>query len=145
MISSENLRTPVSLNLLNNYFMFRRIVNIGLIVIMIMATGGIPVTMHYCGSVARSFSVFSTPKPCCDSHCPKCHNVFKFNKLNDEFEVGGAVASESLANVIILHTAGFINVFDNLLTSLPTVLNSLRKFLIPESCLSLAFFGNFRC
>jgi len=125
--------------------MIKRTGNIVIIVLLLLATGGIPVTRHYCGSTAMSFSVFSIPKPCCDSHCEKCHNVFKFSKVNDDFEAGSSVTIRLLTDVVTLHTAISIDIFDNLLiTSLPDLINQ-RKFLIAETSHSPAFLGSFRC
>ena len=125
--------------------MINRTGNIVIMVLLLLATSGIPIAQHYCGSTAMSFSVFSSPKSCCDSHCEKCHNVFKFSKVNDNFEAGSSVTSRSLTDVVTLHTAISIDIFDNLLVApLPDLINQ-RKFLIAEAGHSPASLGNFRC
>ena len=125
--------------------MIKRISNIVIIILLLVATGGIPVTRHYCGSAEKSLSVFSTPKDCCNSHCAKCHNVFKFTKVNDNFEAGSTISAQSITELTTLHAAFFINLFDHLFTSpLPDLINQ-RKFHIAEAGHSPASFGNFRC
>lgn len=125
--------------------MIKRTANIVMMVLVLVTTGGIPLTWHYCGSTAMSFSVFSTPTPCCDSHCEKCHNVFKFYKVNDDFEVGFSVTTRSPTYIVTLHMAIFIDIFDNLpSSSLPDLIYQ-RKILIAEGGHSPAFLCNFRC
>lgn len=125
--------------------MIKRTANIVIVVLVLLATGGIPITWHYCGSKAMSFSVFSTPTPCCDSHCEKCHNVFKFSKVNDDFEVGSYVTTRSMTDIVTLHIAIFIDISDNLQSSSLPDLIYQRKILIAEAGHSPASLCNFRC
>jgi len=125
--------------------MIKRAGNIVIMVLLLISTGGIPITRHYCGSAAISFSVFSTPKTCCDGHCDRCNNVFKFSKVNDDFVAGSSITTQSLTDVVTLHTAIFNDIFDNLLSSsLPDLINQ-RKFIIAKASHSPASLGNFRC
>ena len=74
------------LTLLNKLSM-KKAGNLIVIIFLLIATGGLSITMHYCGQSFASFSLFSTPKPCCDNGCDKCHNEFSFNKITDNFTV----------------------------------------------------------
>ena len=126
--------------------MFRRAGNIVMMILLLTATGGIPVTVHYCGPVEHSFSVYSTPKSCCKGHCDKCHNVFKFSKVNDAFEAGSSVtATQSLAEALTLHVAHSLDLFDQFFTAPLAGLKDQRSFLIAKAGHSPASFGNFRC
>ncbi len=126
--------------------MIKRTGNIVMMILLLIATGGIPVTLHYCGPVEHSFSVYSTPKSCCKGHCDKCHNVFKFSKVNDAFEAGSSVtATQSLAESVTLHAAHFVDLFDQFSTSPLPGLTHQRSFLIAKAGHLPASFGNFRC
>jgi len=125
--------------------MIKKAGNIVIILFLLIATAGIPVTRHYCGSTAKSFSVFSTPKSCCDSHCNKCHNVFKFSKISDVFEVGTSLTLQTSDQIFLLQTAQFVELFDHLLISKPLSLINQRDINLDKAGDSPAFFGNFRC
>ena len=126
--------------------MFRRAGNIVMMILLLTATGGIPVTLHYCGPVEHSFSVYSTPKSCCKGHCDKCHNVFKFSKVNDAFEAGSAVtATQSFTETVSIHSSLFIDLFDHQFTPSLPGLTHQRSFLIANAGHSPASLGNFRC
>jgi len=92
-----------------------------------------------------SFSVYSTPKACCEGSCDKCHNVFKFTKVNDNFEAGSSISAQALTDFVTLHTSFFIDLFDNQnIISLADSFDRRAVFIdidghSPES------FGNFRC
>lgn len=125
--------------------MLRKAGNIAIILLLLVATGGLPVTRHYCGAASMSFSVYSTPKACCGSECDKCHNVFKFSKVNDTFETGSSISTQSLIDVVTLHTAFFIDLFDDVNVSPLTDPILQRAGLYPKAGHSPASLGNFRC
>lgn len=125
--------------------MLKKAGNIVLILVMLIATSGIAVTRHYCGPTEMSFSVYSTPKSCCDSHCDKCHNVFKFTKVNDKFEAGSSISAQSLANFVTLHTTYFIDLFDNVTISPLAIFVNQRAVNDLTAGHSPASLGNFRC
>ena len=125
--------------------MIKRVGNIVIMVLLLIATGGIPFTQHYCGSAEMSFSVYSTPKPCCSGHCDKCHNVFKFTKVYDVFEACSSVTSQSLTDAVTLNTLVFIALFENLFSSSPPDLFNPRHICIVYAGHSPASLGNFRC
>jgi hypothetical protein len=125
--------------------MLKKAGNIAIILLLLLATGGLPVTRHYCGAAEMSFSVYSTPKACCNGNCDKCHNVFKFSKINDNFEAGSSITAQSLSDVVTLHTAFFIDLSDNVtISSLNDFVNQ-RAVYISNAGHSPASFGNFRC
>jgi len=125
--------------------MIKRLGNIVIMILLLIATGGIPVTRHYCGSAEMSFSVYSTPKACCTGHCNKCHNVFKFSRVNDDFEVCSSITTRSLTDIVTLQTGHFVDLRDNILSSSIPDLFNLRNFLIVRAGHSSASLGNFRC
>lgn len=125
--------------------MLRKAGNIVIIVLLLVATGGMPVTRHFCGKAEMSFAVYSTPKSCCEGHCDKCHNVFKFSKVNDAFEPGSSVTAKASSDFIILHTSLFIDLFDNVNRSISSGLLNQRAIFTQKAGHSPASLGNFRC
>jgi len=125
--------------------MLKKAGNIVLILLMLIATSGVAVTRHYCGPTEMSFSVYSTPKSCCDSHCDKCHNVFKFTKVNDNFEAGSSISTRAFADFVTLHTSYFIDLFDNVTISPFAFFVNQRAVDNLAAGHSPASFGNFRC
>jgi hypothetical protein len=125
--------------------MLRKAVNIAIIILLLVATGGMPITRHYCGSAEMSLSVYSTPKACCAGHCDKCHNIFKFSKVNDTFETGSSISTQSLTDVVTLHAAFFIDLFNDVNVSPLTHPIFQRAGLYPKAGNSPASLGNFRC
>ena len=125
--------------------MLKKAGNIAIILLLLVATGGMPITRHYCGAAEMSFSVYSTPEACCEGGCDKCHNVFKFSKVNDDFEAGTSINTQSFSDVLPLHTAIFIDLFD--FVNIPSVTDafSQRAVFIDIAGHSPASFGNFRC
>jgi hypothetical protein len=91
--------------------MLKKAANIAIILLLLIATGGMPITRHYCGSSEMSFSVYSSPKACCGGQCDKCHNVFKFSKVNDNYEAGSSISAQALTDFVTLHTTFFIDLF----------------------------------
>lgn len=125
--------------------MFKKIAHLIVVSLLLIATGGIPFTRHYCGSTAKSFSIFSIPKSCCDSHCDKCHNIFKFSKINDAFEAESSFITQDHSQVLILQTAQFVELFDHL-PIFPTLSPIIEwNIIYPGAGHSPAFLGNFRC
>jgi hypothetical protein len=125
--------------------MLKKAGNIAIILLLLVATGGLPVTRHYCGMAEMSFSVYSTPKACCSGHCEKCHNVFKFTKVNDNFEAGSSISTQALTDFVSLHTAFFIDLFDNVAIANPAGVLIHRAVCISLAGHSPASLGNFRC
>jgi hypothetical protein len=131
-----------------NFFvlMIKRVGNIVIMVLLLIATGGIPVTRHYCGKVEMSFAIYSKPRPCCDHHCTKCHNVFKFSRVNDAFEAGSSIiTAQSLTEVVTLQASNCIDLFDNLVYSSYPDLFPQRNVRIADAEHSPASPGNLRC
>lgn len=125
--------------------MSRKVGNIIIILLLLIATGGIPVTRHYCGSNAISFSLYSKPKPCCKGPCDKCHNIFKFSKINDEFETGSSSTVLPLKEYVTLQSIYFPDLSNNYpLASFPDIINWQTNFNLRAGT-SPASIGNFRC
>ena len=125
--------------------MLKKAGNITLILLLLVATGGMPVTRHYCGSLVRSFAIYSTPKACCSGHCDKCHNVFKFSKVKDNFEAGSTITAQSLTDFVTLHASFFIDLFDNATFSPLAIFVSQRAVNDLAAGHSPASYGNLRC
>jgi epoxyqueuosine reductase QueG len=125
--------------------MLKKAANITIIILLLVATGGVPVTRHYCGLVQKSVSVYATPKSCCGSGCDKCHNVFKFSKVNDNFEAGSSISAQALSDFVTLHSNFFIDLFNN--TNISSLADSYiqRAVDISKAGHSPASSGNFRC
>lgn len=126
-------------------FMIKRAGSIIILLLLLVSTGGIPITWHYCGSRAMSFSVYSTPKPCCKSPCDKCHNVFRFYKVNTEFEPGSLLTALSFRDIITLKASFVVKLLDNYLTSFRPVLFNKQADLNHRADDSPASAGNLRC
>lgn len=125
--------------------MLKKATDIAIIFLLLVATGGVPVTRHYCGTVEKSFSVYSTPKACCGGHCDKCHNVFKFSKVKDAFEGGCSSKTLCFTDIVTLQSAHFFDLLNNVnISSLTDIVNH-RAAYIYEAGTSPASFGNFRC
>jgi len=125
--------------------MIKKTGNIAIIILLLIATGGVPLTRHYCGSSFVSFSIFSTPKPCCDNDCNKCHNDFKFSKVGDDFEAGTSIYANASSIDIANDLVFFVNLFVAFQgLTLPDYSNH-RTFHISGAGSSPAFTGNFRC
>ena len=125
--------------------MLKKAGNIVIIVLLLVATGGMPVTRHYCGKTEMSFAVYSTPKSCCSGHCDKCHNVFKYSKVNDDFVDESPVIAQASTDFITLHTIYFIDLFNNVKSSTHTDLSNHRVIFTQKAGHSPASLGNFRC
>jgi hypothetical protein len=124
--------------------MMKRAGNIIVILLLLTATGGLSITRHYCGQSIVSFSLFSTPKPCCGSDCDKCHNEFSFNKVTDDFTASSDVEHSIVAIAPV--QANFItDLSGSLLTAPIAVTITPRKFLYQKTSDIPVSFGNFRC
>jgi hypothetical protein len=116
-----------------------------MVVLLLIATGGLSVTRHYCGRTFASFALYSTPEPCCGNDCDKCHNVFSFNKVTDNFTVS---SSEEVKSPLSENLFSSIVIFE-----LPATITTAssgdhifhRKFLPPKTGDIPVSFGNFRC
>lgn len=125
--------------------MAKKTANMVMMILLLMATGGIPITRHYCGATAISFSVYSTPKQCCKGPCNKCHNVFKFTKVNDDFDKGTTIVLQSLADYLTLYHSLFVELLNNLVNAPHPLTIHFPAGFIALAGLSPASLGNFRC
>jgi hypothetical protein len=125
--------------------MIKKTANIVIVILLLVATAGIPFTRHYCGSSSMSFSIYSTPKACCEGHCDKCHNVFKFTKVNDDFEVVASNTTQSFAGFVTLQSSLYIDLLATVIISPSIDLPDQRATFKYKAGHSPASFGNFRC
>ena len=66
--------------------MLKKIGHISLIILLLLATSGVNIYRHYCGSVLMKETVLLPPSPCCSDHCKSCHNEVSHLKVTDNFE-----------------------------------------------------------
>jgi len=123
----------------------KKAANIILILFLLIATGGIPISRHYCGQSIVSVSLYSTAKSCCGRHCDKCRTENSFNKVTDNFTV---TANHAQTSVVTSSPAQSDFIID-LLSSLPfsplAATISPRKFLFQKTGDIPVSFGSFRC
>lgn len=125
--------------------MMKRAGNLIVIFFLLIATGGLSITSHYCGQSFASFSFFSIPEPCCGRDCDKCHNEFSFNKVTDEFTASSSVSNISIVTINPVQASLSIDL-SGLMggTTVSTILTP-RKFLYRKTGDLPVSFGNFRC
>ena len=125
--------------------MFRKIAHIVIVMLLLVSTGGIPVTRHFCGKVQKSVSIYTTLKPCCGGHCDKCRNIFSFTRLNDEFVSGSYVSTPALSEIIVMHAAVFtVAPSFSYINSVSEIKFHRADFIFRAGCTPAAL-GNFRC
>jgi len=88
----------------------RKAGHIAIILLLIITTGGITITKHYCGNSLIGRSIFSAPEDCCNGPCKDCRNETKTIKVTDTFE--------SAVNQINFHNA-FKDLSDQFSLALP--------------------------
>ncbi len=125
--------------------MFKKVAHILVIFVLLVSTGGITITRHYCGASLISCSLFSTPESCCGSGCDKCHNHSCFNKLTDEFN-GTAVNADhpKIFSRVVFASLSIILTDQKPVVSWSAI-SDIRKFLIHKAGDLPAFLGSFRC
>lgn len=125
--------------------MHKKIANIAVVFVLLVSTGGISLTRHYCGDSLVSSALFSTPERCCDDGCSKCHDEHSFSKLTDDFTPSNSDYA-SLVQATLYHFAaiGVQSVNQWSAKPLSTAIE-LRKFLVHEAGEIPAFLGSFRC
>lgn len=125
--------------------MFRKIAHIVIVMLLLVATGGMPVTRHFCGKVQKSVSLYSIPKSCCGGHCDKCRNVFTFTKVNDDFVSGSSISAPALTEIITLQAAVFTDLpFLSFTDHFDEIKFHRADFIFRAGCTPAAL-GNFRC
>jgi hypothetical protein len=125
--------------------MIKKTANIAIVILLLIATSGVPVTRHYCGRSLMSFSIYSTPKACCEGSCDKCHSIFKFSKVNDNFMAGSSVATQPLTDYSTFQTPFIAILIDISNISHSTDLVYQRAAFNYRAGHSPASSGNFRC
>ncbi len=66
--------------------MLKKAAHIFLTALLLLATGGVTITRHYCGGTLVQTSLYGTPESCCDRNCPYCHNEKISLRVTDQFE-----------------------------------------------------------
>ena len=112
---------------------------------LLIATGGLSITRHYCGQSFASFSLFSTPEPCCGNDCDRCHNEFSFNKVTDEFTGSSSDSGISVVTVNPFQASLSIDVISLLDIAPVAIYITPKKFLYRKTGDFPVSFGNFRC
>ena len=65
--------------------MLKKTTNIIMAVLLIVATSGITIYRHYCGTTLMKATVSLEAAKCCKIPCPLCHNETIKLKISDEF------------------------------------------------------------
>lgn len=65
--------------------MLKKVGHISLIILLLLATGGVNIYRHYCGTVLMKETVQILPESCCSDHCKSCHNEALHLKVTDNF------------------------------------------------------------
>jgi len=125
--------------------MLRKTCHIVIILLLLVSTSGLAVTRHYCGEVQKSVSIYSTPKSCCGDKCDKCHNIFKFTKVNDDFVSGASISTPTLTENFVFHTVFSIDFSSfNTIPPLSGIFYNRAGNNSKAGCIP-AFLGSFRC
>ena len=143
-IHCKTLSSYMRLTLLNKLSM-KKAGNLIVIIFLLIATGGLSITMHYCGQSFASFSLFSTPKPCCDNGCDKCHNEFSFNKITDNFTVSSSEEMKPQVSDNPIHAIIIFDLYRSLAVTSFAAPISPKKFLFLKTGDFPVAFGNFLC
>lgn len=65
--------------------MLKKAGHIGVIILLLLATSGVNIYRHYCGSVLMQKTIQFLPEPCCSGHCKSCHDEAFHLKITDNF------------------------------------------------------------
>ncbi|MFN8254184.1 MAG: hypothetical protein U0W24_00750 [Bacteroidales bacterium] len=66
--------------------MLKKIVHIGVIVLLLISTMGVTMYKHYCDGSLMSESIGLPAKKCCNDSCKDCHSESKTFKITDNYE-----------------------------------------------------------
>jgi len=94
--------------------MFRKIVNIILVLLLLTTTIGFSVSKHYCGSHLVEVSINSEAEPCCEdmnnSNC--CHNETEYFQLKEDLFTPVSIENTRIAGFDILFPLMFVYFFN---------------------------------
>lgn len=119
--------------------------NILVVILLVITTGGLSVSRHYCGQSYISFSLFSNPKACCPGDCDKCHNDISFKKVSDNFNTSVTESSKPVITTNLVQSDFLSEISALLLSNHLPIFNTLKKFLFLKTGDFPVSFGNFRC
>jgi hypothetical protein len=123
----------------------KRAGHIILIIFLLISTGGISISRHYCGESVVSVSLFSTARSCCGSGCDKCRTENSFNKVTDNFTLTSLDVHQTVVSANPFHSNFIIDIFLSLPVNPLAVIIKVRKFLYQKPGDFPVTFGNFRC
>jgi hypothetical protein len=80
--------------------MFRKILNIFIVCLLVVATTGVTVAKHYCSGrlVSTTFSV--DHKKCCGEGCKSCHDQIKNYKVTEDYNPSSYKIKEVTKNIL---------------------------------------------
>jgi hypothetical protein len=122
--------------------MIKKVCNNAFILLLLIATCGLPITRHYSGSSTMAFSVCAIPKYL-DNHCIIHETVPRFSKVHNDFE--SFIHSELLLDFGTMGTSLYVNTSGTLQFSHILLLNDQLKNFSFQADHSPTPFGNFRC
>lgn len=70
--------------------MLKKIIHIGVVVILLLSTMGVTMYKHYCEGSLMSESIGLPAKKCCNYSCKDCHNESKTYKITDNYEASNS-------------------------------------------------------
>lgn len=95
--------------------MFRRTIDIMLVLLLLTSTVGFSVSKHYCGSRLVEVSINSEEEPCCDdmknSNC--CHYETEYFQLKEDLVTPVSFENTRIAGFDILFPLVFVYFFDS--------------------------------
>jgi len=121
----------------------KKILNIVLALLLMVAITGFTISKHYCGNHLFSVSVFKTEKCRCGDKCKDCHTIFKQVKISDNYSVPEVVNSGTPTS-FDLHSVSSIE----LITFTHSVLSATFFFIKAPPFSSknpIALLQSFRC
>lgn len=65
--------------------MLRKVINISVLVLIVLATTGVSITKHFCGEQLKDISLTGNTKSCCGDECSCCHDEKIILKITDNF------------------------------------------------------------
>ena len=123
--------------------MIKKVCNNAFILLLLIATCGLPITRHYSGSSTMAFSVYAIPKYCLNNHYIIHETVPRFSKVRNDFE--SFIPSELLLDFGTMGNSLYVNTSENLQFSHIPLLNYQLKNFSFQADHSPTPFGNFRC
>jgi hypothetical protein len=80
--------------------MFRKILNIFIVCLLVVATTGVTVAKHYCSGRLVSTTLSGDHKKCCGEGCKSCHDQIKNYKVTEDYNPSSYKIKEVTKNIL---------------------------------------------